>query len=171
MRLFVAATLSPDLSQSLIAAQNALRKQGTGRFTQPENLHLTLAFIGETQFLPEAKSALKTLHIPSFTLAVQHVGSFGDLYWAGVQLTESLQSAQTQVAKALRSAGFALEEREYRPHLTLCRQYRPFNTLDIDAVETVLGSPTCHIRQITLMESHRPAGKLVYTPRFILPLY
>lgn len=171
MRLFVAATLPPHICQSLIAAQNALRQQGTGCFTRPENLHLTLAFIGESQRLAEAKTALKTLHIPSFTLSVEHIGTFGDLYWAGVHLSQPLQQAQQQVADALRTAGFILEERSYRPHLTLCRQYRAFNTLDVNAVEAALGSSSCRIRQLVLMESHRPAGKLVYASRFILPLY
>ena len=48
MRLFIAIRLSDDMRRALLAAQDALRKRGVrGNYTKPENLHLTLAFIGE----------------------------------------------------------------------------------------------------------------------------
>ena len=48
MRLFLAINLSDPMKDALTEAQAALRRQGVrGKETTRENLHLTLAFIGE----------------------------------------------------------------------------------------------------------------------------
>ena len=52
MRLFLAIQLSPAVREALLTAQDALRRQGRGSFPPPENLHLTLAFLGE---VPETR--------------------------------------------------------------------------------------------------------------------
>ena len=49
MRLFLAIQLSPAVREALLTAQDALRRQGRGSFPPPENLHLTLAFLGEAE--------------------------------------------------------------------------------------------------------------------------
>ena len=48
MRLFIAVNLSPEMKNALTDAQRMMYDRGVrGRFTPEENLHLTLAFIGE----------------------------------------------------------------------------------------------------------------------------
>ena len=48
MRLFIAINLSDDMKAALLDLQNDLYDRGVrGRYTTEENLHLTLAFIGE----------------------------------------------------------------------------------------------------------------------------
>ena len=51
MRLFFALRLSPSVAEALAQAQADLRRQGRGTFPPPENLHLTLAFLGRTEDL------------------------------------------------------------------------------------------------------------------------
>ena len=58
MRLFVAIQFSPAVRSTLLEAVETLRRQGSGRFTRPENLHLTLAFIGETEDLAGWRTGL-----------------------------------------------------------------------------------------------------------------
>ena len=48
MRLFLAVPLSPSVREALCTAQADLRRQWRGSFPPPKNLHLTLAFLGET---------------------------------------------------------------------------------------------------------------------------
>ena len=64
MRLFVAIQFSPVVKTALLEAVSTLKRKGTGTFTRPENLHLTLAFIGETEDLPGAKAALDAVCAP-----------------------------------------------------------------------------------------------------------
>ena len=80
MRLFAAIQLSPAVREALLTAQADLRRQGRGSFPPPENLHLTLAFLGETADLPGARAALNAAACRPFTLAVGGtLGHFGDL--------------------------------------------------------------------------------------------
>ena len=58
MRLFVAIRFSPAVEEALWTAVGDLRRQGAGTFTRRENLHLTLAFIGETDRLEDARQAV-----------------------------------------------------------------------------------------------------------------
>ena len=57
MRLFLAIQLSPAVREALLTAQDALRRQGRGSFPPPENLHLTLAFLGEAEDPARARAA------------------------------------------------------------------------------------------------------------------
>ena len=64
MRLFIAINLSYAMKDSLINMQNALYDRGVrGNYTSEENLHLTLAFIGE---YPDAETVLDALSSVSF---------------------------------------------------------------------------------------------------------
>ena len=166
MRLFVAIHFSPQVDQALLRAQSALRRQGSGNFSRPENLHLTLAFIGETNAPDAAVRAIKSVTQPSFSVKLGHIGCFGDLYWAGVEKNPELSALQHQVTQELTAEGFSLEKRAFRPHLTLCRRYRPYGALDLAAVNAALGTPECRITRVSLMESKRIQGKLVYTERY-----
>ncbi|MFQ8599908.1 MAG: 2'-5' RNA ligase family protein [Oscillospiraceae bacterium] len=89
MRLFVAICLEDPIRDALCRASGALREKAQyGRFTDPENLHLTLAFIGETTRLRDAERAVASVQAAPFTLTVGGMGRFarpgGDLYWAAL---------------------------------------------------------------------------------------
>ena len=163
MRLFVAIGLSQEVRSALLAAIDVLRRQGRGNFTRPENLHLTLAFIGETDRAQEAEAAILGVEAPAFSLMVEGIGRFQDLYWAGTAPCPPLTTLQRQVEGALRSWEFPLERRPFRPHLTLCRSYRPGPGFDPAAVKRALGAPACPIDRIRLMASSRVDGRLTYT--------
>ena len=92
MRLFVAIALSENMKKPLLRAISELRNVATqGNFTKEENLHLTLAFIGEvsTSRVADAKRALDKVSAHPFTLALdggigRFVRSGGDIYYANV---------------------------------------------------------------------------------------
>ncbi len=164
MRLFVALTLSPDARAALMRAQDALKKQGRGNFSREENLHLTLAFLGETDRMAEACAALHRVESPPFTVKLEGLGAFDDLVWAGVALSPALKDLQKEVAFHLKESGFSLEKRAFRPHITLCRRFAPFGARDLAAVQRAMGSARSPVRGVVLMESLRIEGKLTYRP-------
>ncbi|MGM9661874.1 MAG: RNA 2',3'-cyclic phosphodiesterase [Oscillospiraceae bacterium] len=166
MRLFVAIRFSEETERRLLAAIGALRRQGRGTFTRPENLHMTLAFLGETDRLDAAKDAVARIHAPAFSLEVCRIGAFGDLYWAGAERSAPLLALQRQVCANLRAEGFSLESRAFRPHLTLVRRFVPDGTPDLEQVERALGRSVSEINQVSLMESVRREGRLLYLPRY-----
>ena len=165
MRLFVAICLPPEVKAALGRGIAVLKQQGRGSFTRPNNLHLTLAFIGETTRWKEAAQALRAVQAPAFSLTIASSGQFGrQLIWAGADRTGELSLVQQQVSQALEQAGFRLEQRAFQPHLTLCRRFEPYTRLDKSALDTALGRTTFLVEEITLMRSERIDGKLTYTP-------
>ena len=162
MRLFVALSLNTPTKEALLAAIQQLRRQGRGNFTRPENLHLTLAFLGEVSNTKPAIKALQQIQAPAFSLTFHRIGHFGDLYWAGVQPSQELSRLHQQATAALQAEGFLLENRLFRPHLTLCREYHFDGPADVQAIEQAMGTPSCPVERIHLMSSSRINGQLTY---------
>ena len=84
MRLF-AAVRPAGLSHAVLEQTlEALRRQGRGSFPHPADLHLTLAFLGQTERADAACAALETLAGSGrFLLTAEGLGRFGDTWWAG----------------------------------------------------------------------------------------
>lgn len=163
MRLFAAICLPESAKQQLIQLQGILRQYGEGNFTTPDNLHLTLAFLGETGNVRGAARAVTSLRHKSFPITIASTGAFGSLQWAGVQLSRELANLRGDLADSLRKEGFVLEARPFSPHLTLCRQFRPARSLDRQYLAQALGEVTFSAHTVELMRSDRLRGKPVYT--------
>lgn len=105
------------------------------RWQAPEGLHLTLAFLGETPHrqLAAAWPAVASVareHRPiPLTLLQPELfppGRHPIVIAAAVQDARgALQAVHTQVTEALREAGYALDERQYHPHVSLGRLRPP----------------------------------------------
>lgn len=111
------------------------------RFTRPSKWHVTLAFLGDipsgTQAVAEAL-ALVPPH-PAFRLSMSGGGRFGTVAWAGLSgERRSLTTLREAVRVALDTAGFAIDPRPFRPHLTVSYHTQP--SLD-KALETYSGPP------------------------------
>lgn len=124
IRAFVAIALPDAAIAALIAARAGLP---LGRPTPPENLHLTLAFLGEhpEPVIEDVHYALAAIRLPAFELRVAGLGVFGDgrlrVLHAEVAAGPPLGHLREKVAQAARGAGLRLERERYRPHVTLAR--------------------------------------------------
>ena len=123
MRLFVSINLSDEMKDALITAQDELYDRGVrGNFTSEENMHLTLAFIGE---YPDAEPVLDALSAVSFTpfeITLEGMGCFGDLWWAGIQDSPALAAVVRRVRRALAENGIPFDRKRFSPHITLIRK-------------------------------------------------
>ena len=174
MRLFLAISFPPAIRREFLAVQSRLRVCGyAGNFTKEENLHVTLAFLGEIPAprLPAIRRAMEQTPVTPFPLSFDHAGCFkqtgGELWWIGAEGQPALFRLQRELCHQLRREGFVLEERRFLPHLTLARQYqaaRPVNP------RRLLSTPIeAQVSQIHLMRSDRPGGRLTYTVLFSHP--
>ncbi|MFY9381437.1 MAG: RNA 2',3'-cyclic phosphodiesterase [Eubacteriales bacterium] len=167
MRLFVAIALSENMKKPLLRAISELRNVATqGNFTKEENLHLTLAFIGEvsTSRVADAKRALDKVSAHPFTLALdggigRFVRSGGDIYYANVGGGNALLSLASDVKRELTAAEFAIEERAFRPHITLGREVTVSSPVSSISIEPA----SMTVSHFGLYKSERIAGKLTYT--------
>ena len=123
MRLFVAINLSPGMREALTGLQEAMRASGvTGNFSPEENLHLTLAFLGERPEAESALEALETVRFTPFPLTLSGIGSFGDLWWVGVDGSQALEAVARRVRRALAGRSIPFDKKKFLPHITLVRK-------------------------------------------------
>ena len=122
MRLFIAVRPDAQMINALIHAQNDLYEAGVlGHYTPEENLHMTLAFIGE---YPDSEGVIEVLEQVSFApfeITLDQIGTFGDLWWAGVS-GDALPLLAKKIRRALASADIPFDRKKFLPHITVLRK-------------------------------------------------
>ncbi|WP_298273169.1 RNA 2',3'-cyclic phosphodiesterase [Geobacter sp.] len=125
MRLFVAIDLPDEVKQSVAALCQGV--PGV-RWLPPEQLHLTLRFIGEVDDAVAGiiRRGLAEITSPPFPLSLRGVGCFPSprrprVLWVGLNGNEPLKRLQQGVEAAVVAAGIPAEERPFSPHITLAR--------------------------------------------------
>ena len=165
MRLFIAINFNGEINSGLIALRDEVRSRSArGNFTYDENLHLTLAFIGEVspKKVDTIKAIMETVTFAPFEATTERLGTFarGTLWWAGLREDAPLMDLQREVEHKLALCGFEMDDRKYSPYITLGREVvtdaKPWKTEPFG--ETV--------GAIDLMKSERIDGKLTYTTIF-----
>jgi RNA 2',3'-cyclic 3'-phosphodiesterase len=134
MRLFVALEIPSAVRENLAALLKSLRAVSPQtRWVRPENLHVTLKFIGEA---PETKlaairSALGGVHSDQcVTLDFRGLGFFPNekrprVFWAGIEASPILNTLAADIDMATEKLGIPHERRPFSPHLTLARFEAP----------------------------------------------
>jgi len=169
MRLFIAVNFSDEIKSRILEVQGRLRSQTTrGNFTRPENLHLTLAFLGETpeEKLGDLRSILDDIGSPSFEVAFSRTGCFThsrkELWWMGAETGSSgvafLKSIHDKLIRDLLDAGFSVDERPFNAHITLAREVKHLDPIILSCPEIIL-----KVNRVSLMKSEHLRGLLTYT--------
>ena len=125
MRLFVALSLPDEIRERLAHLEDRLPG---ARWVPPENLHVTLRFIGEVDGgqAHDIDAELTRLHGTAFELSLAGLGHFGEgqktrALYARVTPSEPLTRLQQKVEQAVQRAGLKPEGRKFKPHVTLAR--------------------------------------------------
>ncbi len=163
MRLFAALPLGEEGVRDLSAYRRDLEKLGVrGNFTRPENLHITLAFLGELPEWETAAEALDTVEAEPGLLLLDRLDTFGKGGILGLCPTEDapVRALAAKAERALWEAGFSLEKRRFRAHVTLCRELTAPAGTELPPPPAV----AVPVEEMVLFLSHRPKGKLTYTP-------
>ena len=134
-RLFVGVPIPADVRGELEAQlRAAFGERAPGKAVPPQNWHLTLRFLGDTDGERHRKLADALRRIdpgPAFGLAFARLGAFprparAAVLWVGVgEGAEELKALAAKVEAAAREAGFAAEEKPFSPHLTISRVNPP----------------------------------------------
>ena len=144
MRTFVAIDLPSEVRRNIAHLIDLLRPAGDQvRWARPENLHVTLKFIGElpTESIPEATHRLSSIRTPEpLSLQVHGVGYFPNeraprIIWLGLKSGPELSVLASQVEEAVLPLGVAKDKRPFAPHLTVGRLKTPGR---IPAVQEIL---------------------------------
>ena len=168
MRLFLAIQLNGKMKDALGSLQDQLRRRGVrGNFTPRENLHLTLAFIGEYPDPEDVLDALEGLRFAPLSLQLAGIGAFEGLWWAGLRESEELDSLVRQLRRALADAGIPFDRKRFLPHITLvrkpvCPRDPRLGSLRIPPAET-------RAERVSLMLSTRGRSSMIYTELGAVP--
>jgi 2'-5' RNA ligase len=176
MRLFVALCLPETLRSRLCGLCAGLPG---ARWVAPENLHLTLRFIGEVdgREAEDIDAALSGVRFPRFPLTLAGVGEFADgrrlrSIWVGVENNEMLERLQVKVEHAVQRAGRPPEQRKFKPHITLARfKSHPGGRLqDYFAEHALFRGPPFEVTDFTLFSSFLAHEGAIYSPEAVYPL-
>ena len=164
MRLFIALPVTAELRQRLEEAQAALRRQGVrGRFTPPENLHMTLAFLGNAADPVPSTEALRSVGLPRAALAFDRLTLFGDVSAALFRNNDALDRYVAALRTALDEAGVFYDKNAFCPHVTLCRKTAlPSPDFRLFSAERPLRGARFTVEEIRLYSSDLSGG----TPRY-----
>ena len=134
MRLFIAIKIPEDIRAGIASQLKKFRAISPhAKWVRPENLHLTLKFLGEADQtkLGEVQSELASVRSAQpVTLEFQGLGFFPNpkrphVFWAGIQGSSNLASIAHTIDQAMGALGFPREDRVFAPHLTLARFTQP----------------------------------------------
>ncbi|SOC07636.1 RNA 2',3'-cyclic phosphodiesterase [Rhodobacter maris] len=164
MRVFVGVMLAEALWEGVAELQAQL---GCGRPVDEENLHLTLAFLGDLErpALEAVHEALEVLRFVPFEIALAGLDTYGapdrvETLVLNARPNPALEALQAKVAQAVRRAGVVLERRRFRPHVTIARfgkSFGPGAAAKLGALMQARGDvvlPGWRVERFALLASH-----------------
>ena len=173
MRLFVAIEVPEPPRRELRRRLDGLRDRlPRARWVDPENLHLSLLFLGETAEgdVPALAAKLREAfaRCPPLDLRLSDGGTFppgrpARVAWVGIEAPAELMTLQEGVTQAaVETLGFEPEKRPYHPHVTLARCPDPWRREAIDKLKNALtgtiGPPFVADRGVLFESKLSPKG-------------
>lgn len=130
-RIFIAIRITGNAAfRKLVADLKYELSESSVKWTDPANLHLTLAFLGDTEenIIPAISMMLdeKCRGFGNFDFDLRGIGVFKNIkdprvIWTGIDKTEKLNSIQEKIITGLKETGIDTEDRPFSPHLTIGR--------------------------------------------------
>lgn len=175
-RCFLAVECTTDeIINKMRALQMSLKAtQADIKCVEPENLHITLKFLGEVRDaqLDQLIKSVREVTVEPFQMMLTGLGVFPKLnrprvVWVGVEKgATELTKVFSDVEKKLVKMGFETERRSFHPHLTVCRIRSGRNRVPL--VEEIIHQAvyelgTVHVDKIVLKKSVLTQSGAIYT--------
>ena len=162
MRLFLAISIEGAMQDSLLNLQHHWRDIGVrGHFVPAENMHLTLAFIGEYGNPDVVMDAVSAVAFKPFNIHLDGAGTFYDALWIGIAPNDSLSACVRKLRRALAEQGIPYDRKKFSPHITLTRKADFPGSMD--SLLKQLPTDTMDVTEIALMRSDRGKNGMIYT--------
>ena len=159
MRLFIAIKFNNEMIRASEDVQASMRNQGMrGNFTHQDNLHLTLAFIGDYPDPDHVLDVMDSVVFEPFEIVLDGIGNFGDLWWIGLCKSDPLNSYVKRLRHALSDAGIPFDKKRFSPHITLIRRASIVIRPEISVAEKGMT-----VSRISLFRSDRGKSRMIYT--------
>jgi len=170
MRTFIAIGLPQEIKDALACLQNKLKQSGADiRWVEPQNIHLTLKFLGERddkklekikQILEEVAKNISPFRIRLFSLGAFPKINFPKVIWVGIDKgdNETIEIAK-ELEERIAQLGIPKEDRPFSSHITIGRMKSPLNRerliQNLQELENSLGEQNLEfvVTKITLFKS------------------
>ncbi|GAB6077530.1 RNA 2',3'-cyclic phosphodiesterase [Hydrogenobaculum acidophilum] len=131
MRFFVGIFTTKKLEEHINRLKDELSDAILGKWVEPQNLHITLQFVGNVEE-PKRVNLLYNLeeiseNFSPFTVAYTGVGAFPNtskprILWIGISKgANSLKVLANKIVKANAKSGIEPESKPFYPHVSICR--------------------------------------------------
>jgi 2'-5' RNA ligase len=188
LRIFIAleipAGIQAAITNSTASLKNALPRTLV-RWVAPQNVHLTLKFLGDVsstavEHLAETVKIEASSH-EMFSISVGGLGAFptarrARVIWIGLKTPPALETLRSGLEAAMTKMGYPPEERPFSPHLTIGRVRQNVSAEDLQSIRTSLEATkvgefgTLLVETVHIFKSDlKPSGS-VYTDLFALAL-
>lgn len=186
-RIFIAIRFDDELKKTLVALQQTLKAKGVaGNYCSYGNLHMTLAFIGESVFvkpkeqnkacfdfakekcqktksmdvLPEIHKAVSEVEFEPFTMTLGKLGTFSTkngVIWCGIKESEPITTIANKLRERLSANGISYSSLAFSPHISLVQHPTKIIT-EIEVPEVSI-----KVERIFVMKSESINGELIYS--------
>ena len=161
MRLFIAINFEDAFLDALVSIQEDLKSAGAvGNFTKHENLHMTLAFIGDYGNPENVIDAMATARFRPLDIRLEGVQQFREMYFARIAENQGLDAYVRRLRRSLADNGIPFDKKKFAPHITLIRKVSYLN-----GVPAISDMPEVNTRidSVRLMRSERGKNGMIYT--------
>ena len=136
-RVFFALWPGASLQRRMDELATQEHQRCGGKKPRQENLHITLAFLGEQPVarIQQLQAIAATVQAAPFELVLDRIGGWrgnGITWLSAPSVPPALNSLLKQLQQGLKQAGFPTEDRPFVPHVTLLRKSRPAPTKRLD---------------------------------------
>ncbi|WP_102349067.1 RNA 2',3'-cyclic phosphodiesterase [Bacillus sp. Marseille-P3661] len=160
---FIAIPLPSSLQDYFSIWQHELKnKISYKQWPHKQDLHITLKFLGgvDGEKIQQLRIELAEIEeLSEFDLTVGKIGNFGNprkprVLWAGVERTEPLVQLQKTVESCAQKVGFAKENREYNPHITLAKKWAGESSIDnfFELTERYTEQQQLHVDEVVIYQ-------------------
>ncbi len=162
MRLFIALSFEDSVLEMLTGFQEELRKQGVrGNYTPRENLHITLAFIGEYGNPEDILDVMETVPFRPVELRFKGYQHYRDMYFAKIADNTGLESYVRRLRRALAENDIPFDRKSFKPHITLVRKVS-FRNGCLEGTPTIDDQNGFVAPRVSLMQSERGKNGMIY---------
>ena len=180
-RLFIAVPIPDNIKNSLLRLKANI---SGAKWTQEDQLHITLKFIGEVegQVFREIRNKLSEIKMDQFQLQIKGVGYFPPgssskrsvpkVLWAGIEEITFLTRLRNRIEGSLNECGIKRESRKFNPHITLVRLKNSHfhNITDFLSIHSTFKSDSFPVGEFRLYSSKLLPGGVVHTIEAVYPL-
>lgn len=177
LRAFIAVELPKEAVSFAVSIQDAMKSYGLNiRWVKPENIHVTLKFLGDVDWDMKRKVEDALVHAVKeyspMQFSIRGMGVFPGVkrpkvVWCGLNGdTSSLSDLYGRLEAAFVDMGFSREKRPFKSHVTLGRTKGPVSSDKIiDAMKKIsrMESSPFYAEAITLFRSDLQPTGAVYT--------